>query len=71
MRAIRTTKIDVEMSGPEAAKLERTVSRVMEQLEKLPKDVYSRLVSLGDVDTLLAFRTTLANSMQGIEDDIR
>jgi hypothetical protein len=66
MKATRAIQIDVQMTGTEAAKLERTLGRVMEQLDKLPKGNYERLVNLGDVDTLLSFRTTLASELEGL-----
>lgn len=64
MRVSKETVYAVEMSETEARRVERTVSRVMGTLEKLPVETYGWLVTLGDVDQLLALRTALRNEFE-------
>jgi hypothetical protein len=49
-------------SVSEAARLTRSLGRVLASLDKLPAEEYSRHVSLGDVDQLLALKTALGNA---------
>lgn len=52
----------VTLDTAEMGKLARALGRAMEALPHLPSAEYSRLVSLGTVDQLLALRTALYNA---------
>lgn len=65
LAASKRVAIQVDMDGDYAHRLERSLGRIIEAVDKMDSDRRIVLINTGTVDHLTALRTTLAEALDG------